>query len=329
MKGAIGVDIGGINSVVGLVDEDGNIVKELSVSTKKYPHTTDYQAYVTALSDAIKDILDGVGQKYDIEGVGIGAPNANYHRGTIEHPANLWRYADDDELRSQNRIFNLCDDLHSQLPMLYKFAITNDANAAAMGEMVFGNAKGLSDFAMITLGTGLGSGIISNGEMVIGHDGFAGEFGHVIVERGGRECGCGKRGCLECYVSATGIRRTAFEFMANSNLDSPLRDISFRELDSFTIYKLAESGDKLSQDIFTATGEALGRALADLVATTSPSAIFLFGGLAKSGELIFAPARRAMEENLMASAKGNVEILESGIADRNIAVLGAASLVMV
>ncbi len=329
MKGAIGVDIGGINSVVGLVDEVGNIIKELSVSTKKYPHTTDYQAYVTALSDAIKEIISNVGSDYDIAGVGIGAPNANYHRGTIEHPANLWRYADDDTVRDESRIFNLCDDLQSQLPMFDKFAITNDANAAAMGEMVFGRAKGLSDFAMITLGTGLGSGIISNGEMVVGHDGFAGEFGHVIVERGGRECGCGKRGCLECYVSATGIRRTAFEFMANSNLDSPLRDISFRELDSFTIYKLAMAGDKLSQDIFTATGEALGRALADLVTTTSPSAIILFGGLAKSGELIFAPARRAMEENLMATAKGNVEILESGIADRNIAVLGAASLVMV
>ena len=212
-KLAIGIDIGGINTAFGLVDERGDVYAESVISTRKYPFVEDYPTYVEDLSRALRTLLHGVEFDYELIGIGIGAPNANYHRGTIETPPNLWKFRPEAQGDEATRIFPLADDLSKAFGGV-KSLITNDANAATIGEMVYGNAKGMRDFVMITLGTGLGSGFVANGEMIYGHDGFAGEFGHVIVERGGRECGCGRKGCLEAYVSATGIKRTAFELMA-------------------------------------------------------------------------------------------------------------------
>ena len=235
---------------------------------------------------------------FELVGIGIGAPNANYHKGTIESPANLWKYRPENASQDEaSRIFPLAADVQAQFPGV-EVLMTNDANAATIGEMVYGNAKGMRDFVMITLGTGLGSGFVSNGEMIYGHDGFAGEFGHVIVERNGRECGCGRRGCLEAYVSATGIKRTAFELMATMNEPSELRDIAFSDFDASMISTAASHGDKVALEAFRITGEMLGRALADVVTVTSPEAIFLFGGLAKAGKFIFEPTQWYMEENL-------------------------------
>ena len=208
-----------------------------------------------------------------------------------------------------------------------KTLVTNDANAATIGEMVYGNAKGMRDFAMVTLGTGLGSGFVSNGEMIYGHDGFAGELGHVIVERNGRECGCGRRGCLETYVSATGIKRTAFELMARMTAPSKLRDIAYNDFDASMISAAAEQGDPIALECFRVTGEMLGRALADVVTVTSPEAIFLFGGLSKAGKLIFEPTQWYMEENMLFVFKNKVKLLPSGIQNKNAAILGASALI--
>ena len=208
-----------------------------------------------------------------------------------------------------------------------KVLVTNDANAATIGEMIYGNAKGMRDFVMITLGTGLGSGFVSNGEMIYGHDGFAGEFGHIIVERNGRECGCGRKGCLETYVSATGIKRTAFELMATMTAPSKLRDIAFADFDASMISAAAEQGDPVALEAFRYTGEMLGRALADVVTVTSPEAIFLFGGLSKAGKLSFEPTQWYMEENMLFVFKNKVKLLPSGIQGKNAAILGASALI--
>ncbi len=323
-KLTFGVDIGGINSVFGLVDEEGNIFAEGGISTRAYPKEEDYPSYVRDLAEAMNKAVKTLTFEYQITGIGIGAPNANYHTGTIEQPANLWKSDDS----TSERVFNLCKDLGEQFPSLQNIRITNDANAATIGEMMFGNARGLRDFVMITLGTGLGSGFVANGELVYGHDGFAGEMGHMTVIPSGRECGCGKRGCLECYVSATGIKRTAFEMMATLNVDSPLRKIPFAEFDSAMISRAANDGDPLALEIFRYTGEILGSAIANIATITSPKAVIIFGGLAKAGELIFAPTRKYMEENLFSIYRGKIELMPSGIQDRNIAIIGAASLVM-
>lgn len=326
-KLSIGIDIGGTNSSFGLVDSTGEIYAEGSISTAKYPYYNDYEEYLQALAEALKNAIQTLDFEVEIVGVGIGAPNANMHRGTIEQPANLWKFnnmEDDESLRT----FHICRDLKAYIPDVSHIVITNDANAATLGEMMFGNARGMSDFAMITLGTGLGSGFVAGGQMIYGHDGFAGEMGHVTVVPNGRECGCGKRGCLECYVSATGIKRTAFEMMALKRWDSPLRKLSYKELTSEMIYRAAKGGDELAQEIFRYTSELLGAALANMVTITSPEAIIIFGGLAKSGEMLFAPTRRYMEENLMPTYRGKIKILPSGLQDKNIAILGAAALGM-
>lgn len=326
-KLAIGIDIGGINTAFGLVDERGDVYAESVISTRKYPYKEDYPTYVEDLSRALRTMLHSVDFEYELVGIGIGAPNANYHRGTIETPANLWKFrpevTDGDET---TRIYPLADDLSKAFGGV-KTLITNDANAATIGEMVYGNAKGMRDFVMITLGTGLGSGFVANGEMIYGHDGFAGEFGHVIVERGGRECGCGRRGCLEAYVSATGIKRTAFDLMAKMNTPSKLREIPFQDFDSAMISAAAAEGDPIALECFRYTGEMLGRALADVVTVTSPEAIFLFGGLAKAGKLIFEPTKWYMEENMLFAFKNKVKLLPSGIQSKNAAILGASALI--
>ncbi len=326
-KLSIGIDIGGTNSSFGLVDNSGEIYAEGSISTAKYPHYNDYDGYLRALAGAVKSTMQTIDFEAEIVGIGIGAPNANMHLGTIEQPANLWKFngAQGDE---SLRTFHICRDLKMHLPEISHIVITNDANAATLGEMMFGNARGMRDFAMITLGTGLGSGFVAGGQMIYGHDGFAGEMGHVTVVPNGRECGCGKRGCLECYVSATGIKRTAFEMMVLKRWDSPLRKLSYEDLTSEMIYRAAKGGDELAQEIFRYTGEILGAALANMVTITSPEAIIIFGGLAKSGEMLFEPTHRYMEENLMPTYRGKIKILPSGLQDKNIAILGAAALGM-
>ena len=234
-KLAIGVDIGGINTAFGLVDENGDLYAESVISTKKYPSVDDYPAYVEDLCQAMHALADSLSFEYELTGIGIGAPNANYHKGTVENPANLWKFREGDPNPDESRrVFPLADDIRNCFGGV-KVLVTNDANAATIGEMIYGNAKGMRDFIMITLGTGLGSGFVANGEMIYGHDGFAGEFGHVIVERDGRECGCGRKGCLETYVSATGIKRTAFELMAKMSAPSKLRDIAFGDFDASMI----------------------------------------------------------------------------------------------
>ena len=284
-KLAIGVDIGGINTAFGLVDENGDLYAESVISTKKYPCVDDYPAYVEELCDSLRALAQSLSFEYELA---------------------------DDISRRFNGV---------------KTVVTNDANAATIGEMIYGNAKGMKDFVMITLGTGLGSGFVSNGEMIYGHDGFAGEFGHIIVERNGRECGCGRRGCLETYVSATGIKRTAFELMARMNVPSKLRSIAFDNFDASMISAAAEQGDPIAKEAFRFTGEMLGRALADVVTITSPEAIFLFGGLSKAGKLLFEPTQWYMEENMLFVFKNKVKLLPSGIQGKNAAILGASALI--
>ena len=296
-KLAIGVDIGGINTAFGLVDENGDLYAESVISTKKYPFVDDYPAYVEDLCDSMRALAQSLSFEYELTGIGIGAPNANYHKGTIETPANLWKFREGDPNPDEKRrVFPLADDISKCFGGV-KTLITNDANAATIGEMIYG------------------------------HDGFAGEFGHVIVERNGRECGCGRKGCLETYVSATGIKRTAFELMAKMNAPSKLRSIAFDDFDASMISAAAEQGDPIALEAFRYTGEMLGRALADVVTVTSPQAIFLFGGLSKAGKLIFEPTQWFMEENMLFVFKNKVKLLPSGIQGKNAAILGASALI--
>lgn len=327
-KLAIGIDIGGINTAFGLVDENGDLYAESVISTKKYPFVDDYPAYVDDLCVAMRALADSLSFEYELVGIGIGAPNANFHKGTIESPANLFKFKEGDSNPDEaRRIFPLADDI-SRCFGGVKTLMTNDANAATIGEMVYGNAKGMKDFVMVTLGTGLGSGFVSNGEMIYGHDGFAGELGHIIVERNaGRECGCGRRGCLEAYVSATGIKRTVFELMAKMTNPSKMRGIAFDDFDASMISAAAAQDDPIALEAFRFTGEMLGRALADVVTITSPEAIFLFGGLSKAGKLIFEPTQWYMEENMLYVFKNKVKLLPSGIQGKNAAILGASALI--
>jgi len=259
--------------------------------------------------------LEQIETSFQILGIGVGAPNGNYYEGTIENAPNLaWKGRIEFVKLMENQF---------HLPIL----VTNDANAAALGEMLFGDAGDLKNFVMITLGTGLGSGLVVNGDIIYGHDGFAGELGHVLVYDHGRQCGCGKRGCLEAYASATGIKRTVYEMMAEENVESEFREIPFSELQPKTITALAESGDPIAIKAFERTGYLLGRALADTVAHISPARIFIFGGLARAGKWIIDPAKKSMEEHLMPIYQNKIDIVPSALLDKNIAVLGAAALI--
>ena len=250
----------------------------------------------------------------NIKGMGVGAPNGNYYNGTIEYAPNLpWK-----------GIIPLAAKFEESLGI--PTALTNDANAAAIGEMTYGAARGLRDFIMITLGTGVGSGIVINGQLVYGHDGFAGELGHVIAERDGRVCGCGRKGCLEAYCSATGVARTAREFLVARSEPSLLRNIPAENIQSKDVYDAAVKGDKLAKDIFDYTGMILGRAFADFIAFSSPEAIILFGGLAKSGDYIMEPIKKALDENVLPIFKGKTKLLMSQLKDADAAVLGASAL---
>jgi len=310
---AIGVDVGGTNTVFGIVDKRGQILKSGSIQTGKHAEIGDF---LDELSDALNSLIKEVGTKDDIKGIGVGAPNGNYFTGSIEFAPNLrWKGVIPFVEMMEERI---------GIPV----ALTNDANAAAIGEMTYGCAKGMKDFIVITLGTGVGSGIVVNGQLVYGHDGFAGELGHVIMRRtNGRLCGCGRSGCLEAYSSATGVARTAREYLdMRPDVNSQLRTIPIESITSKDVFDAAKAGDELAKEVFEFTGQILGEAFADFVAFSSPEAIILFGGLARAGDLILNPIREHMEENLLDIYKNKIKLLFSQLKESDAAVLGASAL---
>lgn len=304
-----GIDIGGTNTVFGLVDEQGEILLKETVVTEHFPIPEDLVAVVV---EHIKKAASQFSEKYELVGVGIGAPNGNYFKGTIEFAPNLkWK-----------GIVPLAKLFEERLNV--KTVLTNDANAAAIGEMMFGGAKNMKDFIFITLGTGLGSGIVANGEMIYGHDGFAGEIGHVIVFTDGRQCGCGRKGCLETYCSATGIKRSYSDLLMSNHEKVEMKEMV---ADAKFIYEKALEGEKSAIEAFDYTGNILGLALANSVAYTSPEAIFLFGGLAQAGDFIFKPTIESFENNLLKIYKNKIKILPSQLKENDAAILGAASLI--
>lgn len=311
---AIGIDIGGTNSTFGLVDHRGEIKYRGAISTSKYDNVTEY---IDALYDAVAPAIDQVGGVKMIHGIGVGAPNGNYYKGTIEYAPNLkWK-----------GIVPLAELITEKFNV--PCALTNDANAAAVGEMMYGAAKGMKDFIMITLGTGVGSGIVSNGQLVLGHDGFAGELGHTIIIPGGRtHWGTNMEGSLETYCSATGVRLTAIELL-NKYADekSLLRNYQESELDSRIVFECAEKGDRIANEVYLFTGEVLGKALANFVMFSSPEAIILFGGLCKAGDLILRPTRQHMENNVLPIYQDKVKLIFSELKEADSAVLGASALV--
>lgn len=312
MEIAIGVDIGGTNTVFGLVDREGNCIAEGSIRTDRHE---DVKEFVKELSDELNKIIAGLDIEFDIKGIGIGAPNGNYFKGTVEHAPNLrWK-----------GVINFAELFreHFDIPVI----LTNDANAAAIGEMMYGAAKGMRDFVIVTLGTGLGSGFVANGEMIYGHDGFAGELGHTIVFHDGRQCGCGRKGCLEQYASATGIVKTVLEMLESTEEESILKNYKPEEITSKLIYEAAHQGDIVAMEAFDFTGRVLGFSLANTVAITSPEAIILFGGLALSGQYIFKPTKMYMEYYMLNNFKNKVKLIPSQIVGKNAAVLGASALV--
>ena len=309
----IGLDMGGTNSVFGIVDQRGNIKSQTVISTKAYP---DFKDYVKAAYEALQPALDQVGGIQNIRAMGIGAPDANYYTGNIENAANLaWKG------------IVPCAQLFEEVFGI-PVRVTNDANAAAMGEMTYGVSRGMKNFIMIPLGTGVGSGIVVDGRVVYGSDGFAGELGHFVIDHSdnARSCGCGRKGCLEAYTSATGVARTAREFLEHSSEASLLRDLVADEITSYDVFKAAEKGDKLALDIFNYTGRILGTACADFATFCSPEAFVFFGGLTKAGEYLMQPLRKAYEENILFLYKNEAKLLISALNGSEAAVLGASAL---
>jgi glucokinase len=308
----VGIDIGGTNTKIGIVDREGNLLHHTSIETTAYIEVEDY---FNGMADAVKILSKKLSADERMVGIGVGAANGNYYTGTIERSTNLrWK-----GVIPLAKMFT--DAFH--IPCL----LTNDANAAALGEMVYGNAKGMKDFLVITLGTGLGSGFVCNGELLNGHNGIAGELGHTSVNPNGRFCNCGKRGCLETYVSATGIRRTVYKLLADYLEPSELRGISYEDLNTKMITDAALRGDLVAKQCFEYTGRILGLKLADAVVHTDPEAIFIFGGLAQAGELIFTPTIRSMEQNLMPLFRNKVKVLPSGLQNQSAPIVGASSLI--
>ena len=309
----IGLDLGGTNSVFGIVDARGDIKATTAIKTQGYETVEDY---VAASVEALQVIIDQVGGLETIKAMGIGAPNANYYRGTIEQAPNIvWGKG----------IVPLADLFSKALGI--PVAMTNDANAAAIGEMTYGVARGMKNFIMITLGTGVGSGVVVNGQLVYGSDGFAGELGHVtMVREGGRTCGCGRTGCLEAYCSATGVARTAREMLANSENPSLLRDLDPEAITSLDVSIAAGKGDEIANEIFQFTGKMLGEACADFATFSSPEAFVFFGGLTKAGELIMKPIRDAYDAHVLNIFKEKAQFLVSSLEGSSAAVLGASAL---
>lgn len=308
----VGIDIGGTNTVFGIVDARGVVIANSSIKTLKH---ADFNDYLEDLYEGVMRLLVAHDAVDKIHGIGIGAPNANYYTGMVERLANIpWP--------TPLPLAKMVSDKFG-IPV----AITNDANAAAIGEMTYGAARGMKNFIMITLGTGVGSGIVINGQLVYGHDGFAGELGHFIVKRNnGRLCGCGRTGCLEAYCSATGVARTAREFLEIRTEPSLLRNIPIDAITSKDVYDAAVNGDKIAKEIFEYTGNLLGEAFADFVTFSSPEAIILFGGLSKSGDLLLRPLRESMERNMMYMFKDKVKVILSELKEADAAVLGASAL---
>ena len=321
---AIGVDLGGTNTIFGIVDAEGHIVAQDSIKTQAYATA---EAFVEAGTASLLPLIDQVGGIGSIKGMGIGAPNANYYTGAIETAPNIaWAH---DRVVPLAQMFSsrLCPAVSSQAPFLVR--MTNDANAAAMGEMAYGAARGMKDFIVITLGTGVGSGIVVNGQLLYGHDGFAGELGHVTMVRGkeGRSCGCGRTGCLETYCSATGVARTAREILTTTDRPSLLRNKPIDQIESLDVSIAASQGDEVANEIFQFTGKMLGEACADFAAFSSPESFIFFGGLCKAGELIMRPIEEAYNQHVMPIYRGKAKFLISPLMDTNAAVLGASALV--
>ncbi|MEO5995213.1 MAG: ROK family protein [Chitinophagaceae bacterium] len=310
---AIGIDVGGTGTKFGIVDRYGNILFSGEISTRGH---AEVESFITELHNNLYPLIQKAGGPGRIIGIGLGAPNGNFYSGTIEYAPNLpWK--------GIIPLAKLVEDKF-QLPVV----LTNDANAAAIGENMYGAAKGMKDFIMITLGTGVGSGIVANGKLIYGHDGFAGELGHTIIIPNGRlHTGTGKFGSLESYASATGVRLTALEMLNNSTEASLLRDTPPDNIDSKVVYEAAIQGDKLAKEIFEFTGKILGLALANFVMFSSPEAIILFGGLTKAGDLILKPTHENMEANLIQVFQNKVKILVSHLKEADAAILGASALV--
>lgn len=306
---AIGIDIGGTNTSYGIVDRRGNIVEKGSMRTSG----GSVAQFIAALKAEVGKLMDIVGRD-NIVAAGVGAPNGNFYTGEIAYAPNLpWE-----------GVIPLAKLIGEALHL--KVTITNDAKAAALGEMMYGAAKGMKDFIVITLGTGVGSGFVANGQLIYGHDGFAGELGHVVAVRDGRKCGCGRYGCLERYCSATGIVITAEEWLEPKGNDSVLHAHKGK-ITAKLIHEAAEQGDELALEIFDYTAKILGQTLADAVSITSPQAIIFFGGLARSGDLLLNPVRRYMEDNLLRVFKNKIALLQSDLPDADAAILGASALV--
>lgn len=312
----IGLDLGGTNSVFGIVDARGETKATTAIRTGGY---TTPEAYVDAAVEALLPVIEQVGGLDTIKAMGIGAPNANYYKGTIEKAPNLpWAH---DVIVPLGQMFS---DRLGGIPV----GVTNDANAAAIGEMVYGVARGMKNFIVITLGTGVGSGIVVNGQLLYGSDGFAGELGHVTMVRGeeGRLCGCGRKGCLEAYCSATGVARTARELLAKTTRPSLLRSLEPEAITSLDVSIAAEKGDELANEIYQFTGKMLGEACADFTAFSSPEAFIFFGGMVKAGELIMKPIREAYDAHVMPVFRGKAQFLVSGLDGASAAVLGASAV---
>lgn len=311
----IGLDLGGTNSVFGIVDARGEIKATTAIKTTGF---TDVNDYVAAAVDALQPIIEEVGGISKIKAMGIGAPNANYYRGTIEYAPNLpWAH---------NGIVPLGDLFSKKLGI--PVGMTNDANAAAIGEMTYGVARGMKNFIMITLGTGVGSGIIVDGKLLYGSDGFAGELGHVTMVRGeeGRPCGCGRTGCLEAYCSATGVARTAREWLQKSDKPSLLRELDADKITSLDVSIAAGKGDALAKEIYEFTGKMLGEACADFAVFSSPEAFVFFGGMVKAGDLIMKPIEKAYNDHVMPLFRGKAKFLVSALDGSSAAVLGASAI---
>ena len=308
----LGLDMGGTNSVLGVVDARGHVLGRTSIKTQSYRDINDY---VNALYEEAQKIIEPLGGMEMVRGIGAGVPNGNFYTGYIQEAMNLpWQTVPFAQLVSER--FGL------------PCRITNDANAAAMGEMTYGAAKGMKNFIMITLGTGVGSGIVIDGNVVYGHDGFAGELGHTTAVRGenARPCNCGKKGCLEAYASATGVARTAKEILTSTTKETLLRQLDVDNITSKDVYDAAEQGDEVAKEIFDFTGTILGQQLADFIAFSAPEAIVLFGGLTKSGDWIKRPIEQAMNNNVLPLWKNKVKVLFSDLKEADAAVLGASAL---
>lgn len=308
----VGIDVGGTNTAFGIVDANGKVIANSSIKTQQFG--ADLDAYINELHSALSKLIAENGGIEKIKGIGVGAPNANYYTGNIENAPNLpWKGTIEFAKILTNKFGVPC-------------TLTNDANAATIGEMMYGAAKGMKDFIMITLGTGVGSGIVCNGKLVYGHDGNAGELGHVIVRRGGRQCGCGQKGCLETYTSATGIIRSAQELLQTSNEPSVLREIELDKITGLDVCNAARKGDKIGKEVMKSVGVILGEAFADFVKFSSPEAIVMFGGPVKSADLFIDDLKATMEANLMPTFRGKVKVLTSQLRDGDAAILGASAL---